>query len=245
MQLQRVADDIVIVDSGSEDRTPAICKKFKVTFITRPLDNFKNQRNFALQSCAHHWVLSLDSDEVPTDEFIKELILLKDSGFRQAASEIDAYRIQRRWFVLGKEVHNFYPSSCPDYPIRLFDKTRVSFDTDSNGVHETPGGFRACERMPGWVDHYCCESLSELMDKLNRYSSIAADDLRARNKKYSKAKIFLSPISAWLKWYIYKQGFRDGRVGLILAGYAARYSFFKYIKYHFETNGVRVNTARK
>lgn len=223
-----------MLDSGSCDRTPIIAEQFNARFVYRALDNFKNQRNYALSLCQHDWVLSLDSDEIPTAEFIAELAYLKEINFRPVASEIDAYRIQRRWFVLGREVHNFYPSSCPDYPLRLFDKTRVCFDNTSNGVHETPAGFRACARMTGWVNHYCCDTVTELMDRLNYYSSLAAQDLKACNKRFSKASIFLSPISAWLKWYFSKKGYKDGRIGFLLAAYAAQYTFFKYLKYHFE-----------
>jgi len=233
-KLSAVVDELVIVDSGSTDDTKAIAKQFNTRFLHRDFDNFSNQRQYALDQCSHAWVLSLDDDEIPQADFIAMLSELKKNNFMFNEKSYDAYRIQRRWFAMGREIHNFYPSGCPDYPIRLFEKSIVSYGSHSRLVHETPEGFSSEATLPGWVVHYTCQDKKELMEKLDQYTKIAAQDLKPINKRTSFIRLFFSPFGAFCKWYFLKGGYKDGKVGLLLSFYAARYTYLKYKHYVFK-----------
>ena len=220
-----IAQDICIVDSGSDDDTIAIASQFKCRIFYRRFDNFREQRTFAITKCKHKYVLSFDSDEIPTTELIDELAKLKESGFDK-----DAYTIQRNWFVLGQQVQVMYPVVCPDYPIRLFNKELVCYDERSTTVHETPHGFTSLGQLNAAINHFTFETKKILAQKLDFYTTIAAQDLIDRKKPVSHTKMLTSPIAALVKWYIIKGGYRDGWVGISLAKYVFDYTYLKYKK---------------
>src|SRR5687768_1542359 len=122
-QLNKSCDEVVVVDSGSMDATEAITLKNHGRFLSRTFDNFRNQRTFALQSCAHDLVLMIDSDEIPDDILIAELNALKSKKNLSGA-----YRLRRERYVLGRKVHAAYPEVSPDYPVRLFNRRISNFD---------------------------------------------------------------------------------------------------------------------
>jgi len=217
-----IADEIILLDSGSEDRTQAIADKWQARWHTRSLDNFRNQRAHALALCQHRYVFFLDSDEIPDPALINHIQSLKNNGFNA-----DAYLLPREWIVLGKPVHSIYPICSPDYPVRLVDKAKVSF-SGSTQVHESYSGYQTTAVLSGKVQHYTFHSRNELKQKLHFYARIAAEDLLERGKKSSVYKRVMNPPFAWCKWYFFKQGWRDGQLGLILANYAFRYTFLKY-----------------
>lgn len=232
--LSKVVDDLLIVDSGSSDKTLDLAKKFGARTIHRNFDNFKNQRNFALESCQHNWVLSLDSDEVPNPDFIEIINKLKVSDFKYDNQTPDSFGIKRRWILFGEEVHAFLPCSCPDYPIRLFRKDKVNFGVGSNEVHETPtGSDNHVVLREGGVFHYSCDSVTELFAKMNQYTTLAAQELKKKGRKTSWPGIFIHAFGAWVKWYFRKGGYKDGSVGFLLGVYAYLYTFFKYLKLKF------------
>jgi glycosyltransferase involved in cell wall biosynthesis len=221
-----IVDEIVIVDSGSTDRTKEIALTFKnVKWIYRCFDDFKSQRNFAAQHCTYPYVLFLDSDEIPNDAFINSLKTIKAKGF-----EHDAYAVARKWIVLGKEIHCLYPIKSPDFPIRVINKQCVNFGEKSNQVHETPVGYKSKLIVEGELLHYTFHSKEELYRKLEHYTQIAALDLLKRHKSVNVLKIIFNPLSAFFKWFIIKGGYKDGRVGFILAKYAYLYTLQKYLK---------------
>lgn len=230
--LREVVDDLLVVDSGSEDATREIAARHGARVVVRPLDTFARQRAFALERCRYRWVLCLDSDEVPDAELVHALRSLKQAGFRQAGAAPDAFRVCRRWFFLGREVHAFYPIRSPDYPIRLFRKDRGGFGPEARLVHESPKGFRAVARLPGSIAHYSCDSLAELDAKLERYTALAALDLMRRGMRgASRPEIALRAAGAFLKWYLAKGGWRDGHRGWILGRYAFAYTWRKYARF--------------
>ncbi len=230
--LRPVADEILIVDSGSTDATATIAADYGANFIHRHIDNFRAQRQFALDQCRYTWVLNLDSDEVPTEEFVTSLVALK--GKLQDADVADAYRMERRWIMFGQEVHTFYPISSPDFPVRLFRKDKVGFTQSSNFVHENPAGYDTVEVIKGAVYHYSCDSVHELYRKLNQYTSLAAQDMYRKGKKATRLKLIFSPVAAWIKWYLRKGGWRDGEVGKLLGRYAYDYTYQKYLKLRYD-----------
>ena len=229
--LQSIADEIVLLDSGSRDRTEEIGNKYNARFVHRKFDDFKTQRNFAADQCQSDWVLFVDSDEVLDEVMVAEVQELKKNNFLIEGQSIDAFRLKRRWYLFGEEVRAFLPVSSPDFPVRLFNKHKVSFKDSSNLVHETPSGFETEASLSrGAVHHYSCDSIDYLFSKLNQYTTLAAQDMLRKGKKSSWLKCFIHAESAWLTWYFKKGGWRDGQVGFLLGIYAYLYAFMKYLK---------------
>lgn len=224
-RLSPVADDLLLVDSGSTDQTLAIAEQYGCRVLHRPLDNFRNQREFALRACAHNAVLMLDSDEIPDEALLDHLRELKRTGF-----PLDAYELRRNWFVMHRPVHCLYPVPSPDWVVRLVKKDRVAFDERSRTVHEQPHGHRNLGRLRGAVSHYTFESRAELYRKLDQYTTLAARDAVARGEVPNPLKRRLLPLAVWGKWYLAKGGWRDGRVGWLLGAYAYRYTAVKLEK---------------
>lgn len=219
----RFADEIVIVDSGSTDNTLDIARSFNCKIFNRPLDNFREQRRFAHNCCTHQWVLAIDSDEIPSDELIKETQQLKVDGFK-----FDAYKIRRNWNVLGKWVHGLIPVPSPDYPIRLLNKQKVVFDERSTRSHETAHGYDTLGVIEAPLFHYTFETRHELESKLLLYSRLRAEDIIESGKSTGLFQLLFSPVGAWFKWYVVRGNWKDGYVGLILACFAMRYTYHKY-----------------
>ena len=169
-------------------------------------------------------ILFLDSDEIPDTDFVNSIIELKKEGFKH-----DAYKVNRIWNVLEKEIHSVYPITSPDFPIRMYKKSKVSF-SDSSLVHETPAGYSSVGEINGSVKHITFKTNEEMNQKLELYTNIAAFDLIHKKRKVSTFKIIFSPIAAFLKWYFVKEEFKDGYVGLMLGIYAYKYTLKKYLK---------------
>ena len=223
--LNQVADEILIIDSGSLDRTKAYAETFeKVNFIYHPFENFKAQRIYAEQQCQHNLVLFLDSDEIPDNTFIYSV-----NAIKQSDSISDVYTVSRNWTVLGKQVHCIYPIVSPDFPIRLYQKSKASFK-QSNLVHENLAGYKTKSMLAGSLNHITMQTKEELYAKLEFYTDIAAKDLLRKGKSISTLKTIFSPMAAFIKWYFLKGGFKDGVVGFVLAEYAYLYTLKKYQK---------------
>ena len=224
-KLAGTADEILVVDSGSSDETLAIARDHDCRVVHRPLTDFREQRSFAQAQCVNDMVLFVDSDELPSDELVRAITSLKDRGFGQ-----DAYEVRREWYVFGRKVHAVFPVTSPDYPIRILDRRKVSFDERSRRVHETPFGFSSVGRIEATLHHHTFRSREELERKLEHYTDIAAGELRERGGNAGPLKVLTSPVSAFLKWYLVKGGWRDGALGLTMSAYAYRYTRLKYLK---------------
>lgn len=216
-----VADEIVVVDSGSTDGTLEKLAAHGVTPIHRPYKTHADQMNFAAREATHDWVLCLDSDEFMSDETVVAIRALK-------SRELDpglGFRIQRYWHVMGQEVRAIYPVSSPDRPLRLFNRNRVRFNDVP--VDDKAGGTSSRETLPGKVIHDTFFSLSEVFGKANSYTSRLVG---FQPIEPSLFKALVSPWFAFLKWYFRKGAWRDGPTGLVTSAYAALYTFLKYFK---------------
>lgn len=222
---KRVADDLLVVDSGSTDSTLDIAARHGARIVHRPFDNFRAQRLFANSQCKHEAVMFFDSDEIASDALIDEITAMKRAGFAH-----EAYVVRRDWIVRGKLVHALMPVGCPDYPVRIYHRDKTDFT--NHRVHETPLNLENVGRIESPLVHHTFESQAELTRKLDLYTDLAAADLANRGKWIGLLllKQWFSPIGAFGKWYFLRGNWRDGRLGLTLALYASAYTQRKYRK---------------
>jgi len=206
------ADEVLILDSGSNDKTCEIAKNLGARVEYQKWLGFGKQKQKAVNLAKNRWVFVLDSDERITNELKKEILEeLKNPKF-------DAYFTPRLNNFWGKNIKRL--GLYPDYSIRLFDKTKASFN--DNNVHESV----VCNCKKGYLKnnmiHLAYESIDEFITKQNRYSSIGA--------KSNKLKAIFSPFWTFFKLYFIKLGFLEGWNGFIIAKLYSQYTFWKYIK---------------
>lgn len=218
--LQGVADEVLVLDSGSTDATLNIAASFGCRVQHRDFDNFRDQRVAAEALCSHDWVLALDSDEVLSPELASHIQVLKERGFADGgASAPDGYALRRDWYFTGERVRNFYPVRTPEHIVRLFNHRRIGH-RNSRVVHEqvnTDGATIRAIDLP--LQHFSCDSVQDLYAKLPLYARLSAQDLHARGERAGWVKQHLYPWLIWFRWHVLYQGFRDGAPGRVLGRY--------------------------
>lgn len=215
-----LADEIVILDSGSTDGTPAVCEAAGARVIATDWPGFGEQKRRAVEAAKNDWVLSLDADERLTPELA--------AAIRQALVQPDcaAYRFPRRNRFLGRYLR--HGEGYPDLSLRLFDRRRAQWSTDA--VHEKVVAAGPVGRLDGDLLHDSAESLDTYLAKQNRYTSLAAEaDYRA-GRRASAGRLLLSPLVRFVKFYVVRAGFLDGIPGLIHIAIGCFNSFTKYAK---------------
>ena len=207
------ADEVVILDSGSEDQTCNIAKKIGARVEQQAWLGFGAQKNKAVELADNDWVFVLDADERITPELRDEIIFtLKNPQF-------DGYRIARLNNFFGK-----YIKTCglyPDYSIRLFNKNKGKFNDVA--VHESVQINGRVLSLKNHMIHLAYETIDEFKVKQKRYASLS-------HKKRNRLKALISPVWTFFKLYFIKLGFLDGWRGFIIAKLYAQYTFWKYIK---------------
>lgn len=228
--LKGLADEIIVVDSGSIDRTVEIAEKLGAKVYFRKFDNFADQKNWAVSKTKGDWVLSLDADERITSELAKEI------RENVNTEQYVGYLIPRQNFILGKEIK--YSRWSPDTHIWLW---RKSFGRWVGDVHEevVVSGKRGL--LKNSKIHNSHSSISEFMQVNNFYSSLEAQDLLKKGVRFSFLKMLKYPLFEFFIRFIYKKGFLDGLRGLVLAYLMAVYQLEVIIKLweleeHFKTS---------
>ncbi len=223
------ADEIVIVDSGSRDRTLDICNRYTDRIFTRSWSGFVDQKAHAVTCAKHDWIISLDADERIGPELKIEISRLRREGFRCAG-----YRIPRVAFFMGRWIR--HGDWYPDYQLRLFDRRMGSWR--GGRVHESVKLQQGTTGMlRSEILHYTYRSISEYIHRLETYSNLAAQDARERGKTSSAVRLLGNPFATFLKAYLLKRGFLDGAPGLMVAVMGAISVYFKYAKlYELQKN---------
>jgi glycosyltransferase involved in cell wall biosynthesis len=214
------ADEIVVVDAGSEDATPALAAGRGARVIEHEWLGFGRQKQFAVDAAAHDWVLCVDADERVSDALAASI------GRALEAPTAPVYRMARRNRFLGRWLA--HGEGYPDWSPRLFDRRAARWSDDP--VHEkvlyatTPG------TLDGDLLHDSAETLSAYLDKQNRYTTLAAEQLFADGRRVGALHLFASPLVRFLKFYVFRLGFLDGLPGLIHIAIGCINSFMKYAK---------------
>ena len=214
-------DEVVVVDSGSADRTREVARRHGARVTENPWPGYAAQKNLAAARAAHDWILSIDADEALSEQLSAEIMRLKQQGPRAAG-----YRMPRRAQYLGRWI--LHSGWYPDHKLRLYDRRRGRWVGDY--VHERVQVDGPVETLSADLLHYTCESLSQHLRTLDRYTTLAAQELRGQGRRAGPARLLLAPPWTFLKTYLLQQGFRDGYPGLLISSMAAWYVFLKWAK---------------
>jgi glycosyltransferase involved in cell wall biosynthesis len=217
----RCCDEIVVVDSGSVDRTVELATNLGVRVLESPWHGYATQKNYAAEQATNDWILSLDADEALSESLEAEIWTLKKKG-----PAYDAYTVPRLAQYLGRWI--LHSGWYPDLKIRLYHRAKAKWVGDF--VHESVEVAGRVGHLESNLLHYTCDSLTEHLKTMNRYTTLAAEELVSRKRKIHLSDMILTPAWAFIKTYFFQRGFLDGLEGLTIAYMAALYTFLKYAK---------------
>ena len=217
------ADEIVIVDSDSIDKTVEIARRFTDKVFNREFKGYKDKHEFADAQTTGDWIFWIDADERVTPELQASIQRLRSID---QSSLSDGYKIGRRTFFLDRWIR--HSGWYPDYQMRLYRKS-VSY-WDGIAPHQTARVDGRVEKLEGELLHYTKSTLSEYHRVLDSYATLAAEHLASTGTRVGAAGILGGTVSAFFRSFILKQGFRDGIPGLIIAIFTGYGVFLKYAK---------------
>ncbi len=214
------ADEIIVLDSGSGDATVEICRRYTDKVYQTDWPGFGAQKNRALKQASGDWVLSLDADERVTPALAGEI------RSRLPQTRADGFVIPFRSSYLGRFMrHGDWRGECH---LRLFRRTAGRFTNDR--LHERLIVDGEIETLRHAIEHHSFDSLEEVLDKVNRYSTAGAELKLAQGQHSSLAKALSHAVWTFFRDYLLKAGFLDGREGFLLAVSNAEGCFYRYVK---------------
>jgi glycosyltransferase involved in cell wall biosynthesis len=217
----RCCDEILIVDSGSTDRTAELGQNLGARVIEASWLGYAAQKNRAAEQASHDWILSLDADEALSEALEAEIWKLKKTG-----PQYDAYTMPRLARYLGRWI--LHSGWYPDRKVRLYHRAKAQWVGEF--VHESVQVKGKVGHLDSNILHFTCDSLSEHLRTLDRYTTLAAQEIASRKMPVPLHRIVLDPAWTFLKSYFFQRGFLDGLEGLTIAYMAAFYTFLKYSK---------------
>ncbi len=207
------ADEVIVLDSCSHDKTCEIAIEFGAKVFTGEWLGYGAQKNKAVSLASNDWVFVLDADERVTKKLAIEITQM----MKQKTKPV-AFYVARLNYFFGKEIRGC--GLYPDYSIRLFNRKNGRFNEVE--VHESVQVQGKVGYLNNHMDHYAYSDISEFIVKQNKYSSL--------NKKSNKLKALFSPFWTFVKLYVIKRGFMEGWRGFVISSLYAQYTFWKYIK---------------
>ena len=215
------ADEVLVVDSHSTDDTVSRARTVTDRVLVRDWPGYIAQKNFAAAEARHDWILSLDADERVSPELAAQI---RDVLAREP--EHAGYRIPRLSFYLGRWIRS--TDWYPDYQLRLYDRRRCAWG--GRYVHESVRTDGPVGRLSADLLHYTYRDVSHHLQTIDRYTTLASRQMREDGRRASTRHLVLNPLAAFLRNYVAKGGFRDGRVGLIVSLLNSYYVFLKFVK---------------
>jgi glycosyltransferase involved in cell wall biosynthesis len=214
--------EIVVVDSSSTDATIEIAREYTDRVISHPFEGYVGQKNFALDQASGEWILSVDADEVVTPELLARIRAV----WPKERERFDGFTVNRLSRFSGKWIRHC--GWYPDRKLRLFRRSKGRWEGDD--VHEKVRLDGPVMDLDADLLHYTYDNLSENIRKIQSYSTIFARAQHDRGRRASLWDLLTRPPAKFLKTYLLKRGFLDGRHGLILSSTATFYVFLKYAK---------------
>lgn len=218
--IRDIVDEMVVVDCGSHDRTAEIAREYGAKLITRTWTNFAEQKNSAAAEASNDWILSLDADEELSAELRNALLAWKE---KEPAFAV--YEFSRRAWYVGRWIK--HSGWYPDRQRRLYRRDAARF---SGIVHESLQFKGEPGRLEGDVLHYTISTFAEHEEKVERYTTLAAQQMNAAGKRDWRAAMWLATPWNWFKSYMLQLGFLDGSRGWAIARMAARSTWLKFRK---------------
>lgn len=215
------ANEIIVLDSGSTDDTIAICREYTPHIHETDWPGFGPQRIRALAKATQDWVMCADDDEEVSPALQDEI----KQVLQNPPATVQGYIIKHQIFVFGQPIR--YASGDNSH-VTLFRREAGQYSDDQAHEHVIINGQLAHLQHP--IYHYSLNDLSEMQDKINRYSSLGAQKRLQQNKKSSFCTAVLSGAWMFFRSYFLRKGFLDGKVGFILAVYIAENSYYKHLK---------------
>lgn len=215
------ADQVVVVDSGSSDKTVEIAREFTDHVRFHPWAGFAAQKNFAATQCRGDWILSLDADERVTEALRREI-----AGVLAGDPPVSGFFVPRRNFFRGRWMR--WGGLYPDYQLRLFRRGRGAYRV--RAVHESLSVDGATARLRAPLLHESYRGVEDFVTRANRYSDLAARDLAAEGRGGSVVDLLFRPLWRFVRMYVVRGGFLDGWHGFLLAVLYAHYVFIRTAK---------------
>ena len=218
--IEGLADEIVVIDSFSSDKTVEIAESFGAKVYQIPWPGYGKQKNNVIERCTKDWILLIDADEVVTPELVKEIKETIEHG------DFYVYKIPFNSVCFGKRIH--FGGWSGSSRVRLFKKTSGHYSLDE--VHEQFLTGDEIGELKNRIDHYTYEDFQDYLHKFNRYTTEGAAVAFKKNKSAGFFNIVLNPIFKFLRMYVFRFGFLDGVEGLALSIFSALYTSVKYLK---------------
>ncbi|MEQ1575029.1 MAG: glycosyltransferase family 2 protein [Vicinamibacterales bacterium] len=215
------ADEVIVVDSGSTDRTVDIARAAGATVVCRAWPGYVEQKNHAASLAAHDWIFSLDADERITPSLASEIrqLLAQEPSRR-------GYRVPRVTFHLGRWMRttDFYP----DFQTRLYDRRAARWR--GRHVHESVAVDGESGQLTNELEHRSYRDLSDHLDRINHYSTLAARQMHESGRRAGPLDLLLHPPAAFIRNYLLRRGFLDGTAGLLISLVNSYSVFLKFAK---------------
>jgi glycosyltransferase involved in cell wall biosynthesis len=227
--LQEVADEILVVDSFSTDKTKEICLKYNTRFVENKFEGYNEQKNFAVELATYKYILSVDADEVVSDRLKKSILEVKNNW------KADGYYFNRLTNYCGHWIK--HGGWYPDQKLRLFDSRKGTFGGINPHDKYIMQEDAKIQYIKGDLLHYSYYTIAEHINQVNKFTETSAKEAIKRGKKSSILKIIFSPIWKFIRDYFLRMGFLDGYYGFIISVISSHTTFIKYIKiYELEQN---------
>ena len=213
------ADDIVVVDTGSTDRTVELARACTDRVLTTDWQGFGPTKNYALDQARGDWVFSLDTDERVPPALQAEILATV-----AADGPLDGYRVARKNYFCGRWIRHL--GWYPDYTLRLFRRGRGRFR--DREVHEEVVVDGPLGSLKTPLEHYSYRSVSDYVARMDRYARLAARELAKAGRRPCPGELFFRPLLSFFHLYVIRLGFLEGTPGYTLAVLMSTYKFLKY-----------------
>ncbi len=214
------ADEVLVIDSHSSDRTVEIASGMKAKVIERRFDDFSSQKNYAISRASHDWILFIDADERVSEELGREIVAATRNPGRKVG-----FHVFRNFYFKGRRIR--YGGWQTDKVIRLFNRKHCAYN--GNLVHETIETTGTLGFLEHRLDHYSFRSREHYASKLENYARLQAEQLYRENRRWHLGHLLVKPPFRFLVHYVLRLGFLDGRQGWILAYEHARGVLKRYL----------------
>lgn len=213
------ADEIVVVDTGSTDRTVELARAYTDRVVIAPWEGFGRTKNYALDQARGEWVFSLDTDERVVPALQEEILAVV-----RAHNPLNGYRVPRKNYFCGRWIRHL--GWYPDYTLRLFRRDQGRFR--DREVHEEVVVAGPLGTLTTPLEHYSYKSVSDYVTRMDRYARLAAQELAKAGRRPYPGELFFRPFFSFLHLYFIRRGFLEGTPGYTLAVLMSMYKFLKY-----------------